>query len=149
MHLVLPSLNTRTKKRSERKNMNIGKFEFNWDARMGPVMFIHYKNKRIGFAICHREEDRCIKLFGHTSFLCARCTGILIGFVLALFICYLPFLNITLPWLISVGLMAPLIVDGSTQFIGLRESNNILRFISGILFVPGFYLTWGWLRWLI
>ena len=126
--------------------MNIIKFELKWDAQMGPVMFIHYKeSQRISFAIRHRQDDPRFKLFGHTSFLCARCTGILIGFVLALPFCYLPLLNITVPWLISVGLMVPLIVDGFTQSFGLRESNNILRLISGILFVPGFYLTLGWL----
>ena len=125
--------------------MNLGNVEFNWDARMGPVMSIHYKSRKFGFAICHRQEDRCIKLFGHTSFLCARCTGILAGFALVLlFPClYLP--SITVPWVVSVGLMIPLIIDGCTQFIGLRESNNALRFISGIIFVPGFYLTLGWL----
>ncbi len=126
--------------------MNIGKFEFGWDSRMGPVMSIHYKKKDICFAICHRQEDRCIKLFGYTSFLCARCTGILVGFALMVSFQYLYRPSVTVPWLVSVGLMIPLIVDGGTQFAGLRESTNVLRFISGIIFVPGFYLT---LRWLI
>ena len=125
--------------------MNVGKLELSWDARMGPVMFIHCKNKKFGFTICHRQEDRCINLFGHTSFLCARCTGILIGFILTLPFCCLHSLNITTPWPVSIALMIPLIVDGSTQFIGLRESNNILRLISGILFVPGLYLTGKWI----
>lgn len=125
--------------------MNLGNVEFNWDAGMGPVMSIHYKSKKFGFAICHRQEDRCIKLFGHTSFLCARCTGILAGFVLVLLFQCLSFPGIIVPWAVSVGLMIPLIIDGCTQFTGLRESNNALRFISGILFVPGFYLALGWL----
>jgi uncharacterized membrane protein len=43
---------------------------------------------------------------------------------------------------VSVGLMIPLVVDGLTQFIGLRESNNTLRLISGVLFVLGFYSVW-------
>jgi len=126
-------------------SMNIGDIEFDWNARMGPVMSIHYKNKKFGFAICHRQKDRCIKLFGHTSFLCARCTGILVGFALVLLFQCLSLPSITISWVVSVGLMIPLIVDGCTQFTGLRESNNTLRFISGILFVPGFYLTLGWL----
>jgi len=126
-------------------NMNLWNVEFNWDSRIGPVMSIHYKSKKFGLAICHRQEDRCIKLFGHTSFLCARCTGILAGFALVLLFQYLSLPSITVPWVVSVGLMIPLIIDGCTQFAGLRESNNTLRFISGIFFVPGFYLTLGWL----
>jgi uncharacterized membrane protein len=124
--------------------MNIGNFEFGWDSRMGPVMSIRYKSKKFDLAFCHRQEDRCIKLFGHTSFLCARCSGILAGLGLVLLFLYLSLPSITVPWVVSVGLMIPLIVDGCTQFVGLRESNNVLRFISGLIFVPGFYLTLGW-----
>jgi len=116
--------------------MNIWNFEFNWEDRMGPVMFINHKGKKFGFAICHRQEERCIRLFGHTSFLCSRCTGILIGFM---FLLLLPIQNMTLSWFISIALMLPMTIDGLTQLIGLRESNNILRLISGILFVQGFY----------
>ncbi|MCK4490991.1 MAG: DUF2085 domain-containing protein [Candidatus Altiarchaeales archaeon] len=124
------------------KNMDAGKIKLSWDARMGPVLFIHCNNKKFGLALCHRQKDRCINLLGHTSLLCARCMGMLAGFISTLLLCCMHSLDATIPWPVSVGLMLPLIVHGSTQFLGLRESNNILRFISGILFVPGFYLTW-------
>ena len=92
--------------------MNTGKFEFGWDSRMDPVMPIQYKNKKFGLAICHRSEDCCIKLFGHTSFLCARCTGILMGFALVLLFQYLSLPSITVPWVVSAGLMMAAIIIG-------------------------------------
>lgn len=64
--------------------------------------------------------------------ICSRCFGIVIGAIygsiLNLFI--IP-TNTTL--LFSVLFIIPLIVDGSTQLLGYRKSNNDLRFMTGIL----------------
>ena len=111
------------------------KFRLQWDPRAGPILTVKFMDKKIIFAFCHRQEDRCIKLFGHTSFLCARCTGMIIGFIPALILLVL---NKTLPWTLSFVLIFPLIFDGLSQLIGIRKSTNLIRLITGILFVLGF-----------
>lgn len=50
--------------------------------------------------------------------------GAAAGFVLA---------SLTQPNLIFVLGFIPLIIDGTTQYYGLRTSNNTLRFVTGLL----------------
>ena len=107
---------------------------FKWDSRVGPMLVIRYKKKNVGFAFCHRQKDRCLTIFGYTSFLCARCTGIAIGFLLSVLV---SFFNLSFPPIVAFGLMLPLIVDGVSQFFNLRTSNNLIRLATGILFTPG------------
>jgi uncharacterized membrane protein len=38
-----------------------------------------------------------------------------------------------LPWWISVLLVVPLVVDGGTQTLGWRQSNNSLRLVTGMV----------------
>ncbi|MDR0373678.1 MAG: DUF2085 domain-containing protein [Nitrososphaerota archaeon] len=79
-------------------------------------------------------ENRCIKIRNHTSFLCARCTGLVVGAVLAV---TLLTLHVTPPLLMLSVICTPLLIDGFTQLFKLRKSNNPLRFISGVLFSIG------------
>lgn len=113
--------------------------EIKWIPRAGPVLFFSWKNKRWGLAFfCHRQEDRCLKLFGHTSFLCARCFGICIGASLALL---LLLAHMAIPMIPAGILCLPLLVDGFSQLFGLRESNNAVRFFTGVVFSVGLILT--------
>lgn len=108
---------------------------FDWDKRSGPVLYVSWKSKKIGvFLFCHRKEERSLKLFGHTSFLCARCIGTLSGLLLSfsLFI-----LHVTMSAILASVLVIPLIVDGILQLSGLHSSNNKLRFLTGLLFSIG------------
>jgi uncharacterized membrane protein len=102
--------------------------------RAGPVLLIRIGDKQLGFAFCHRQEDRCLKIFGHTSFLCARCTGLCIGAILSIFVLYT---KITLPFFLIGILCLPLLIDGFSQMSGMRKSNNALRFFTGVLFAVG------------
>lgn len=80
---------------------------------------------------CHRKIDRSIKILNYTFPLCARCSGILFGYL------FLPLLFIQtqiLKWWFIPVLMIPLLIDGFTQKWKWRESNNSLRIITGILF---------------
>lgn len=47
---------------------------------------------------------------------------------------------------IAISLAVPAIVDGGTQFIGLRESNNILRFITGLLLGFGIVIFFKYIK---
>jgi uncharacterized membrane protein len=113
-------------------------FKFSWLPRAGPVLFVTFRDKKFClYFFCHRLEERCIKIGNHTSFLCARCTGLVVGVGLAVMLFAL---NVILP-LYALGLIClPLLIDGFTQAFNLRKSNNPLRFTSGILFAIGMIL---------
>jgi len=105
---------------------------------MGPVLFVALKGKKFYLALfCHRIEERCIKIGRYTSFLCARCTGLVVGAVLAAVLLWLHF---ALPLLVLGLFCLPLLIDGFTQLLNLRKSNNPLRLISGLLFAVGMML---------
>jgi len=116
----------------------IPKFDIKWTSRSGPVLYVSWKKAKVGLAFfCHRQEDRCLKIFGHTTFLCARCVGICVGASMTFF---LLLLNITVPALLSGILILPLLIDGFSQLFGLRESNNTVRLLTGIIFSIGFLM---------
>ncbi|PEL13072.1 DUF2085 domain-containing protein [Bacillus sp. AFS017336] len=80
---------------------------------------------------CHRKQERSFRIGSYTFPLCARCTAILVGYLL-LPILFM-FSSFLYWWYIPI-LMIPLLVDGYTQKWKWRESNNVLRFITGLLF---------------
>lgn len=70
----------------------------------------------------------------HQFPVCARCTGFYSG--LAIFLVYNAFFPIEYTFnlfVISILLLIPTSLDGFTQYLGLRESNNTLRFATGIM----------------
>jgi uncharacterized membrane protein len=105
-----------------------------WDRNIGPILFLNIKNRKFGFCFCHRIKDRSIWFFGLEKVFCSRCLGILfggiIGLILAIFQYRMEFLG-------SVLLMIPLIIDGFSQALNYRDSNNVLRFITGFFFGIG------------
>ena len=78
--------------------------------------------------MCHRHPDRTFSYNGHYFPVCARCTGFYTG--LFIFEIYTLFNNVIL---LSLVLILPAFIDGFTQFLGLRESFNSLRFVSGFI----------------
>ena len=85
---------------------------------------------------CHQRADRSFSV-GHYQFpVCARCTGILIS----TFIAYITFFKRRISVSKCVCMMMPLAIDGTLQYLGLYESNNKRRFITGLLW--GFGCTY-------
>lgn len=84
--------------------------------------------------ICHRKPERSFFIKGYQFPVCARCTGFYISLALYFIYTYYFYVDYTF-YLISFGifLLIPALVDGVTQFIGLRESNNQIRMITGLL----------------
>ena len=84
---------------------------------------------------CHGMPERCFTLEGVPMPICARCTGIYAGFLLGVFLMFAvrKLHRLRLPAWLAVALVAPLFIDGVTQGIGLRESTNELRVITGLL----------------
>ena len=80
------------------------------------------------FVRCHRLSYRSFFVRNRQFHVCARCTGLLIGYVISPIFLLLRNYTSTLFILFFLAL----VLDGTTQLIGLRESNNTLRFITGI-----------------
>ena len=79
---------------------------------------------------CHTRDDRSFFFKDKKFPICARCTGELIGIILApfLLILYKP------SFYFCLIIMIPMLLDGFIQLLTKYESNNIKRLISGILF---------------
>lgn len=84
----------------------------------------------VEFPICHRRPDRSFFFRGRQFPVCARCTGIALGFItLPLFA--FKIWSIGLGWALLLHL--PTYLDGMSQATGRRESNNRLRLVTGFL----------------
>lgn len=86
------------------------------------------------YCSCHQMPERSFFFKGYQFPLCARCTGIAIGHLIAFIVA--PFHSFHRS--ISI-LMLPLAIDGTVQYFTSYESNNRKRFISGLLY--GFSFT--------
>ncbi len=84
--------------------------------------------------ICHRRPERSFFYKGHQFPVCARCTGFYIsGIACIILFKYFPLPYNLTTMLIGIILLIPSAIDGTTQLFEMRESNNTLRFITGIL----------------
>lgn len=86
------------------------------------------------YLFCHRIPERTFKINGYYFPVCARCTGIYIsGLCFFLLVSMLSITyNINLISL-SIILIIPMILDGITQLFGKRNSDNKVRFCTGLL----------------
>lgn len=93
-----------------------------------------------GSLVCHQIPDRTIFLNGMPLPVCARDTGIYLG----IFSC-LCFITVKGRWdsdkppgfkyaLVICLMTLPMMVDGVSSYLGLRESNNFIRIITGGMF---------------
>lgn len=80
------------------------------------------------FVKCHRLSSRSFFVRNRQFHVCARCTGLLIGFVISPL--FLLFGDVMAKLFIIFS--TALILDGTTQLFKLRQSNNALRFITGL-----------------
>ena len=86
-----------------------------------------------------------ISFRGHTLHICARCSALLVGIILSLyihiFLIYIPITPIT--FLGAFLLSLPAVVDWSTQTLQMRESRNPMRALTGFLlgYAVGFVLS--------
>jgi uncharacterized membrane protein len=99
------------------------------------------------FLFCHRLPDRTFNIKGWYFPVCSRCTGIYLGILL----CYglIHILNVEYNfWTVLVAFLSilPTFIDGSTQFIGFRDSNNKLRFSSGFIAGFGLLIIAKWIK---
>ena len=83
---------------------------------------------------CHQLPERSFFFKEYQFPLCARCTGIAVGHIIAFILS--PFIKIK--YSVSI-LTIPLIIDGLIQYFTTYESTNVKRVISGFLY--GFAFT--------
>ena len=87
--------------------------------------------------MCHGKPERCIWIQSGPFPLCVRCMGFYITLILGILIgpgallIYLPPSRFVL--IVFSMAILPLAVDGWTQYLGWRTSNNPLRMITGLL----------------
>lgn len=81
------------------------------------------------FFLCHQLPERSFFFRGHQFPICARCTGILFGYIIGGLIA-IKYRHIPLG--ILVLLLIPLGIDGSAQYLGLWKSTNKRRLLTGI-----------------
>ena len=79
---------------------------------------------------CHQREDRSFKIKGWQFPICSRCTGILVGQLLGIFIYIFQF---RISIYISCIFLFIMFLDWYIQYKKIRESTNIRRLITGTL----------------
>ena len=94
-----------------------------------------------GHGFCHQIPERTFEAGGYLFSVCARDTGIYLGFFFAILAAFLIYARSekkpgNLPparhILILALLMLPFAVDGLTSYMGLRETTNTIRYITGL-----------------
>ncbi len=93
----------------------------------------------LGLGLCHQLPERSFFGGGVQVPVCARDTGIYVGFTVALMIlaflersrrsAEIPPARVVAVLLAGIALMA---VDGLTSYLGIRETNNALRLATGL-----------------
>jgi len=84
--------------------------------------------------ICHRKPERTFKIKNHYFPVCSRCTGFYIGAFSYFIFVYYNFVEYTGVLIFIAFLMIiPTFIDGTTQLLGFRDSNNIIRLFTGLI----------------
>ncbi len=90
----------------------------------------------VGHLVCHQIPDRTLWIGGLPLPVCARDTGIYIGFFIGYILLSIRRKNAYGPpnlWA-TLFMVTPMILDAVTQFIGLRVSTNVVRLLTGLWF---------------
>jgi uncharacterized membrane protein len=90
----------------------------------------------IGGLVCHQLPERTFWVGGHYLPVCARDTGAYLGLLLGYFLLPIRRKEARGPpnlWITSL-MLAPMIIDGLTQWMGVRTSTNELRLMTGLFF---------------
>lgn len=91
-------------------------------------MGIYGKIFKLMSVFCHQRPDRSFYFFHVQFLLCARCTGLVVGFFVSIIIHH--FLLKSWPKMYSFFFLISVLLNGLSLFI---ETSNLERFILGIL----------------
>jgi len=93
------------------------------------------KRNEIQVSFCHRIPERSFFWKGKQFPVCARCTGIHVGYLTFPFFLFSVF-ELNMWW--TIALILPTFIDGVTQAFYQRKSNNFIRVTTGLLGGIGF-----------
>ncbi|MBU0494561.1 MAG: DUF2085 domain-containing protein [Chloroflexi bacterium] len=79
---------------------------------------------------CHQIPERSFFFRGVQYPICARCTGVLLGQLVTGIVAIGGF---CMPFTIGILLMVPMGIDWGIQYLGIQESTNVRRFVTGFL----------------
>lgn len=82
---------------------------------------------------CHQMPERSFFIKGYQFPVCARCTGVIISYFLALIL----FKKYKVPWQLCIIMAGVMLTDWSLQYFGIKESTNSRRFVTGLIGVFG------------
>ena len=85
---------------------------------------------KLGHIVCHQNPDRSFFINGHQFPVCARCTGIIISFIIAIILLSN---NIKINFFTSIILVLIMFIDWFIQFLKIKESTNLRRLITGLI----------------
>jgi uncharacterized membrane protein len=77
---------------------------------------------------CHQRPDRSFFINGYQMPVCARCTGVMIGYLLAFPLFFLH----SFSWLVSLAGCGSLLLDWGLQAMKLKNSSNTRRLLTGL-----------------
>ncbi len=83
---------------------------------------------------CHQMADRSFFIGKRQFPICARCTGVLIGYIVAVIMLFIVRISI---W-VCIVLCLIMFLDWFIQFVGIKKSNNWRRLVTGIIGGFGF-----------
>ena len=87
----------------------------------------------IGDHLCHQKVERSLFINGNEMPFCARCTAIWIGLVIGLGFIVVYRLELHQNFIVAIILaLVPIGIDGLGQLLGLWESINIIRILTGL-----------------
>lgn len=93
----------------------------------------------LGFSICHQLEERTISMGVLPLFVCARCSGIYIGYLIGLIFLLVwgnrraSLLPPKLMTIVTILFIVFLAFDGLSSYANLRQTTNEIRLLSGLL----------------
>lgn len=79
---------------------------------------------------CHQKSERSFFLYNYQFPICARCTGLLIGYILSVIAL---FFNFKIPISLSLIFAIIMFIDWFIQHKKIYPSNNTRRVITGFL----------------
>ena len=88
------------------------------------ISFMEYGH-RLG---CHQMPERSFFIYGYQLPVCARCTGVILGEIVAI---VLLLLNIKINIVMCFILLATMGIDWFIQYIKILQSTNFRRLITG------------------
>lgn len=86
--------------------------------------------RRLCRFLCHQKEERCFKIRNYVFPICARCTGILISFLVSL-VCIKN--KIETSFFVSILLLSVMFCDWILQYFNILMSTNKRRFLTGLI----------------